>query len=366
LTPPPARRGYAVGPALAISVAASTSEAADLSGRLGLPETEPPSDPDLVVTFADEELALEDVQLLGDDSGFDGERFLILGRLAGGARAGAVRLGEPIELVSSHRARSLPLLVPLLDLAALRKSVLPLHAAVFSFEERGIAVLGWPHAGKTSALLAFLGRGARLVADDRAYVSFDPPHVAGLRGGIELRGHHLEALSNLPHPPGAAVRVRLRLSLGADRLQARAARQSPSGPLSRLGARAAAAVAAATAAEVLPQGVVGDEGVDVERIDTVFLMMRQLRGAISVESLSGVSARERLLALARHDRAQLRELVQKYRFAFPGTADQLDRIESIEALRIETLARDTPVFAVSHPPASRPEELFGAMAEHCL
>jgi hypothetical protein len=366
LTPPSARRGYAVGPALAIGVAGSTSDAADLSRRLGLPETEPPSDPDLVVTFVDEELAVEDLQLLGDDSGFDGERFLVLGRLAGGARANAVHLGEPLELVSSGRARSLPLLLPLLDLAALRKSVLPLHAAVFSFEGRGIAVLGWPHGGKTSALLAFLARGARLVADDRAYVSFDPPHVAGLRGGIELRGHHLEALSSLPHPPGAPVRVRLRLSLGADRLQARAARRAPSGRLSRLGARSAAAIAAATATEVSPRDVVGDAGADVDRIGAAFVMLRQLRGPVRVERLPVASARERLLALAQDDRAQLRELVQKYRFAFPGAAsDQLDLVESSEARSIEKLARETAVFAVSHSPASRSEELFEAMAEHC-
>ena len=94
-------------------------------------------------------------------------------------------------------------------------------------------------------------------------------------------------------------------------------------------------------------------------------MVRQLRGAVRVERLPLASAHERVLALAQHDRAQLRELVQKYRFAFPGASDQLGELEGIEGRGIETLARDTPVFLVSHPPASRAEDLFDAMAEHC-
>ena len=355
------KRGYAVGPALAIAVEGHAATTAVLSRQLGRPETALTSDPDLIVRFGAEPPA-DDLRLLGSDAGFEDERFLVLGRRAGGARASAIRLGEPIELTSSSGARALPLLVPLLDLAALRKGVLPVHGAVFSFEQHGIAVLGWPHSGKTSALLAFLACGASLVADDRAYVSLEPPHVAGLRTPIELRGHHLLALSRLSHPPPLRTRAKLRLNLGAARLHARAARRASPTPLSRLAHRTAGFLADASIATVAPEQLIEDErGADIERLDAVFLMVRQLRGPTEVERLSVDAARERLLALARHDRSTLRDLTQRYRFAFPERSDRLlDELEDVEARQIELLARNVPAFLVSHTGGSAPG-LFEAM-----
>lgn len=363
LTASARRRGYAVGPALAIAVEGNASTPGVLSRHLGLPETDVPSDPDLIVRFVGSDPPAGDLRLLGDDAGFDEERFLVLGRQAGGARASAIGLGEPLELTSPSAARALPLLVPLLDLAALRKGVLPVHGAVFSFEQRGIAVLGWPHAGKTSALLAFLARGASVVADDRAYVTLEPPHVAGLRAPIELRGHHLPALSRLSRPPALRTRAQLRLNLEAARLHARAVERPSPTRLSRLARRAAGFVADASVATVAPERLFEDEGsADIERLDAVFLMLRQLRGPTRVERLTVDAAGERLLSLARHDRSTLRDLTQKYRFAFPGRSDRLlDELEGVEARQIALLAGNVPAFLVSHTADSAPD-LFDAMA----
>jgi hypothetical protein len=349
-----------VGPALAIAIEGHAATGV-LSRQLGRPETVLAADPDLIVRFGEEPPA-DDLRLLGGDAGFDEEKFLVLGRRAGGARAAAIRLGEPLELTSFSKARALPLLVPLLDLAALRKGILPVHGAVFSFEQHGIAVLGWPHSGKTSALLAFLARGASLVADDRAYVSLVPPHVAGLRAPIELRGHHLPALSRLSHPPALGTRAKLRLNLEATRLQARAAQRASPNTLSRVARRTAGFLADASVATVAPERLFDDErGTDIERLDVVFLIVRKLRGPTEVERLSAEAACERLVALAQHDRSTLRELIQKYRFAFPDRSERLlEELEGVEARQLELLARNVPAFLVSHTAGSAPD-LFDAM-----
>ena len=93
--------------------------------------------------------------------------------------------------------------------AALQASRLPLHGATAAMPDgRVVTVVGGGGSGKSSALLAALGAGARLVSAEWVLVGPDGS-LAPLPGRLRLRAHHLAGPSTVPGvPPSARARIR--------------------------------------------------------------------------------------------------------------------------------------------------------------
>ena len=145
--------------------------------------------PDLTLRFV-ERLDTPGLRYLGqEEAAFTDEAFLLL-RTKYGTRARVQipfeQVGGPCEIVCERGVRSIPLLIPLLNLTALGKGLLPLHAAAFRYRGQGVLVTGWSKGGKTEALLAFIARGAEYIGDEWVYVSSDGDRMFGIPEPIRL------------------------------------------------------------------------------------------------------------------------------------------------------------------------------------
>lgn len=80
------------------------------------------------------------------------------------------------------------------------------HGSAVGFGGRGLLILGTSGSGKSGLALALIGRGGRLVADDRvsierrgeALVASPPPRIAGM---IEARGVGILRMAAVPEVP---------------------------------------------------------------------------------------------------------------------------------------------------------------------
>ncbi len=98
-----------------------------------------------------------------------------------------------------------------------------IHATCVSFGAKGVLLLGKSGAGKSDLALRLIGRGARLVADDRCdicvernrLVAYAPRTIAGL---LEVRG---VGILSFPHAPRAAIALVVDLSGRVERLPER-------------------------------------------------------------------------------------------------------------------------------------------------
>ena len=67
----------------------------------------------------------------------------------------------------------MPHLVALVNVTALAKGVLPLHATAFTAGSTGVLVVGWSKGGKTETLLGCMAAGAEYVGDEWVYLTDD-------------------------------------------------------------------------------------------------------------------------------------------------------------------------------------------------
>jgi hypothetical protein len=103
-----------------------------------------------------------------DDAGFTQDAFLILRskhKTPAKVQIPMDQIGLQCEIVCERGLSAVPLLIPIINLTALHKGCLPLHAAGFVYNDVGALIAGWSKGGKTEALLAFMAQGARYVGD---------------------------------------------------------------------------------------------------------------------------------------------------------------------------------------------------------
>ncbi|RIK48482.1 MAG: hypothetical protein DCC57_13410, partial [Chloroflexi bacterium] len=142
-------------------VDATSADVAAVARQLGPLRSELAREPDLVIRFIDRLPLPSPIRYIGvDDAGFAGDAFLVL-RSKHKAQARVqiplAQVGvQPAEIVCEHGLPAVPLLIAMINLVALSKGVLPMHAAAFSYQGQGILTTGWSKGGKTETLLAFM------------------------------------------------------------------------------------------------------------------------------------------------------------------------------------------------------------------
>ena len=110
---------------------------------LGHPARLPLTNPDITVRFV-EDLSASGIRLLGDDEGFTDDGFYLLqkGTRRVKARIPFDQIGESCEIVCRSRIGSVPLLMPLVGLTALRRGYIPLHASAVTYDNQGLLMAG--------------------------------------------------------------------------------------------------------------------------------------------------------------------------------------------------------------------------------
>lgn len=325
-------------------------------------------EPDLRVRFVSR-LPAPDLQFLDSQrTAFNREDFFLFSQ--DGRRKACIpfdRLGGRCEIVVESGMRSVPLLMDAIKLIALSKGLLPLHASAFEYRGTGVLVLGWPHSGKTAALLAMLENGAALVADDVVLLDPCTRTMYGIAAPVEVSDWQIRQIPRLLRQVRGSRRMAWRVLAGVSRLQRTASASGVGALLSSHATRKTVTALQRRLRSSLPAEVVSPNvGQCVAEAATVFFATSHESDDIRVRRADSAEMIGRAFHLAQHDRLSIRAHYHAWRAAFPSRRNLL--LESIEQTERELIQRalsDLECWFVRHPRPVRFDELHRALEPAC-
>src|SRR6266852_4482278 len=193
-------------------IAPSASNIAAVSAQIGSPSSRALRHPDIVVRYVDRILAgpVRYVDLGRTASSEAG--FMVFPDADGKGKVSIPfeQIGTECEILCERRVGWIPLLIPMINLTALKKhGCVPIHASAFVHQGTGVLVAGWVKSGKSEALLAFSQHGATYVGGEWVLLSCDGNTMYGLPGTFRMWDWHRRKLSHLQHIGGNAGTFRL-------------------------------------------------------------------------------------------------------------------------------------------------------------
>ena len=324
-----------------------------LRRQLGLDCSDSSGEPDLTVRFVDS-FAPNPLSYAGvGEAGSDGENFYLLrGKqgLRARTRLAFDRIGAPgFHVVCERGVGAVPHLLSLVNLAALAKGVLPLHASAFVLDGRGVLATGWSKGGKTETLLAFAQHGARYVGDEWVYLTAEG-EMRGLPEPIRLWYWHLRQLPGTWRTLPLVTRARLTALDTAAGMAERAAQRSPAAPASVL-RRGAPVLGRQAYRQIPPSELFGPDGtVSGARLEALLLVTVHDRPGVEVHPVDGGVVADRMRASLAEERSAFLAHYRQFRYLFPDRCSEvLDRAEEIEAKLLTALFAGRPAYEVRHP-----------------
>lgn len=327
-------------------------------------------EPDIVIHFVDHLPLSSRVRYLGlDDAGFTDDAFLVMRskhKIRSRIQIPFAQIGQPCEILCEHGAPAVPLLIAIINLTALHKGVLPLHASAFSYQGKGVLTTGWSKGGKTETLLAFVDQGAHYIGDEWVYLSDGGRQMHGIPEPLRLWDWHLAELPHYWEQVSKLDRARLRalrtFIQSANRM-AGDGRKRPSAP-AKLMLRAATLLKQQLYVDMAPEKIFGQvQSAITAPIDRIFFVASHETPDILVEPMAAREIAERMVFSLEYERLPLLTYYLKFRFAFPHLRNPL--LEEAEARQRELLLQmfaDKPAYALYHPYPVKIPALFDAIA----
>lgn len=323
--------------------------------------------PQITIRFVDRLAETGPVRWIDlDDAAATDTDFLVLrGRL--GSRTRVVmpldQAGGPLEIVCERPVRAVPLLVPLINLAALGQGVVPVHGSAVQHDGRGILIVGWSKGGKTETVLSLMGRGAEFVGDEWIYLHPDGRGI-GIGEPIRIWGWQVNQLPWLADAIGSRSRTSLRVTAGAAGA-VRASRRVPGIRGSKLGSvldRAEPIVRRQASVQVPPGQLFGERVRPETVIDAVILASSVADEGVSMTRVDSADLVERVVQSNHHERLNIITAAAKFRFAFPGRpTDAIDGASDIERSLLGRFFADRPAWRLDHPYPPMVERLADAI-----
>jgi hypothetical protein len=307
---------------------------------------------DITVRFVDELDSDGPLVHAGLDSAADGSGFYALRGKDG--RPARTRLplehaGDRVDVVCERAAGHVPHLLALVNLAALAKGVLPLHASAFTYRGAGVLATGWAKGGKTETLLAFAAKGARYVGDEWVYLTPDGG-MHGVPEPIRLWDWHVAQLPELRRslPPGTRARLGALPSLAAT---AGSLGERLAGMPGSVLRRAAPVVRRQAYVQVPPARLFGEDAIALHgRVDHVFLVQSHDRDDVVVEPMDGAAVAAHMLPSLEDERGPFLQLYRQFRFLFPDRRSPVvEDAVRMERELLEKLLADRPAHVLRHP-----------------
>ena len=345
---------------------ADARDRARVVAQLGPIEASFDREPDITVRFVDrmEHGPLTYVAL--GESAFDDRSFVLLsgaGRLKARAQIPFGDIGGRCEIVCERALPAVPHLVAIVNMTALAKGVLPLHASAFVQDGRGVLVTGWAKGGKTEALLAFMQRGARYIGDEWVYLTPDGD-MFGIPEPIRLWRWQLRQMPNLGARTSRSDRLRITLldafAGAADRLAPRRGGGFAGAALRR----AVPVIRKQVNLRVPPSRLFGADRVHGPApVDTVVFVSSHERPDVTIEETDGAEVAGRMSASLEHERHALLEAYRQFRFAFPDRrSEAVEHAAEIEARLLERALTGRRVAWLRHPYPCEIDALFHPIA----
>jgi len=309
--------------------------------------------PDITVRFVDELAVPGPITYAGwPDCAADDEGFYLLRGKEGVAARTLLPLdgiGSLCEIVVERSAGPVPHLLAVVNMTALARGVLPLHASAFTYRGTGVLATGWAKGGKTETLLAFAARGAHYVGDEWVYLTPDGG-MHGVPEPIRLWYWHVAQLPELRAELTPLTRTRLRALPPVARSSAALGSVLPGLPASVL-RRMAPVVRRQAYVQVPPVRLFGEDAVVLHgRLDHVLLVVSTDHTGVHVEPVEAAAVAARMQASLEDERAPFLQLYRQFRYLFPGRRSPVvEEAGAIERRLLEQRLAGLPAHRISHP-----------------
>ena len=353
---------------------AGPSDLAAVKRQLGPIQSVLSRDPDIVIRFVDRMQLSSSVRYIGvEDTGFTEDAFLILR----GKYQKSIKVQIPFDQIGSRQCEivcesgvpAVPLLIAIINLTALSKGVLPLHASALLYNGKGVLITGWSKGGKTETLLAFAANGAQYIGDEWIYLSADGQRMYGIPEPTRIWYWHLQ---EMPRYKAMVKRKDLRRLQALD-LFAKILKRLESSPLKRRVSylqalkRLTALVQRQLYIQLPPEKLFGQrtEKTDVSP-EKIFFVVSHDQPDVNVQRIDSQELAERMVFSLQEERMEFLSYYFKYRFAFPRCSNPLiDQAEEIQRRLILRAIANKEAYAIYHPyPFSIPS-LFDTLRPYC-
>ena len=351
-------------------IGASAAEANAVRRQLGPIEAPLDREPDLWIRFVDRLELRSPLRYLGlQDAAFTDDAFVILRSIHKSRVRVQIpldRIGTGGEIVCERGAPAVPLLIALVNLIALSRGVLPLHASAFQYQGVGSLATGWAKGGKTEALLGFLSRGAAYVGDEWAYLTGDGQQMFGIPEPIRVWDFHLQDVRELLDRVSRGDRAKLRtlrwLVESLDLLPWNGATR-----VGRLGRRVQSLLESQRYVHLPPLEVFGREACLLRGVpERVFFVVSHESPEIRVTPIDPGILCDRMAHSLEDERLELRSYYSKFQFAFPGARNEiLDTAAERERELLRRALGAKPTYEVAHPYPVPIPAMFDAMEPYC-
>jgi hypothetical protein len=348
---------------------ATERDAAVVARQLGPIQAPLRREPDITIRFVDRLPLDQPLRYLGlDDVAFTDDAFILLrSQQKSPARVQIPfdQIGRGLEITCERGLPAVPLLISILNLTVLANGALPLHASAFVYQGKGVLVTGWAKGGKTETLLAFMEQGATYVGDEWVYLSCDGRHMWGIPEPMRLWQWHLDELPRYAGLVSRSDRLRLR----GLRLMLRPLEQVSGGASHRqtqpvrLLRRLVPLLKRQQNVQLAPQKLFGAERcISQAEPALVFFVGSQEAASNVVQPVEPSWMAQRMRFSLEEERMNFLSYYLKFRFAFPGAAnDLIERRQELEQSLLQQALSGKEAYAVYHPyPVSIPS-LFDAL-----
>lgn len=331
-------------------------------------------EPDIVIRFVDRMQLSSPIRYIGvEDAGFTEDAFLILR----GKYQTNIKVQIPFDQIGGHQCEivcesglpAVPLLIAIINLTALSKDVLPLHASALLYNGKGVLITGWSKGGKTETLLAFAANGAAYVGDEWIYLSPDGERMYGIPEPTRVWYWQLQ---EMPRYQAMVDRADWR-RLQALNFFVKFLKRLEVSPLKRRTKvlqtlkRLTDLVQRQLYVQLPPEKLFGQKA---EKTDVgpekIFFVVSHDRPDTTVQRIDSHELAERMVFSLQEERIEFLSSYFKYRFAFPECSNPLiDQVEEIQRKLMLRALANKEAYAIHHPYPFSISSLFDTIRPYC-
>lgn len=325
-------------------------------------------EPDLTVYYVDRFIDLMCHTEMGN-AGFINDEFYVMtgdGRKNKRVQFPFAALGRPCKVICETGTTEIPLLKLIITLRMLANGLMPLHAAAFVYNGKGVVVNGWPMGGKTSTLFSFLTRGAQFVSDDWLFVDSDN-NIYGLMQPIKLSDWQLKQLPDYQ----AKVKRMKRLTIQGLRWLNAVEQFVPEWVRDKLFPAKAFYQGLRYLNKkqrhvtLSPEKLFGTNWeAPTGKFDILLLTLSHESPDVTVNPLNIDIAVERLMAALHYEWMKWEEYYFQYLYAFPYKRNMLmDTAWDIQRKLLKSILTGKDIFLVKHPHPVKLDELYNTISQ---
>lgn len=341
----------------------SLQDAKAVAKQLGLPRTSLDHQPDILIRFVDRLELSSIIQYLDiNESGFSDDAFLVFrGKHKTPARVQISfdQIGGMCEIICERGLLAVPLLIPIINLTALARGTLPIHASAFQYNGKGLLATGWSKGGKTELLMAFMMHGAKYIGDEWIYITNDGKQMYGIPEPIRLWEWHLQYLpmywGRIPHADRSRLRA-IKLILSLDKLLSDG--RIVNRLFGKMFNRLRPVLKHQMHIDISPQNLFLQNSENFSStLDKIFFLSSHDSTDLSIRPINPLEIARRMVFSSQYELMNFLSYYWAFRFAFPQlNNDFIEHTEELHRERLSHILANKESYGVYHPyPVSIPK-----------